>query len=81
MIEWFRKMTGHETYPHQIAAYEALGLTPPQDDLYSAEECFMTGTGAELVPVIEIDDRIVADGKPGPLTLQLIEDYKKLVAA
>lgn len=52
-----------------------------QYDLYAADECFMTGTAAELVPVVEIDDRIVADGKPGPLTLALIEDFRKLVAA
>ncbi len=51
-----------------------------QYDLYAADECFMTGTGAELVPVVEIDDRMVADGKPGPLTLSLIEDFRKLVA-
>ncbi len=52
-----------------------------QYDLYTAAECFMTGTGAELVPVVEIDERIVADGKPGQLTLALIEDFRKLVAS
>jgi branched-chain amino acid aminotransferase len=50
-------------------------------DLYTADECFITGTGAELVPVIEIDGRTVDGGKPGPLTLALIEDFRRLVAA
>jgi len=52
-----------------------------QYDVYTADECFITGSGAELVPVIEIDDRTVSDGKPGPLTLALIEDFRRLVAA
>lgn len=52
-----------------------------QYDLYAADECFITGTGAEVMPVISVDGRIVGDGKPGPITLQLTEDYRKLVAA
>jgi len=52
-----------------------------QYDLYAADECFITGTGAEVMPVISVDGRIIGDGKPGPLTLQLMEDYRKLVAS
>ncbi|MGE5300677.1 MAG: branched-chain-amino-acid transaminase [Acidobacteriota bacterium] len=52
-----------------------------QYDLYTADECFITGTGAEVMPVISVDGRIIGDGKPGPLTLHLMEDYRKLVAA
>lgn len=37
-------------------------------DLYYAEEAFLTGTAAEVTPIREIDDRPVADGKPGPIT-------------
>ena len=44
-------------------------------DLYVAEECFATGTAAEIVPITEIDKRPVGDGKPGPITQQLIEDF------
>jgi branched-chain amino acid aminotransferase len=40
-------------------------------ELYLAEEVFMTGTAAELVPVVEIDDHAVVDGRPGPLTREL----------
>ncbi|MDA8433905.1 MAG: branched-chain-amino-acid transaminase [Nitrospiraceae bacterium] len=51
-----------------------------QYDLYTADECFITGTGAEVMPVIGIDDRAIGEGKPGPLTLRLIDAYRKLVA-
>jgi len=44
-------------------------------DLYVADECFATGTAAELVPITVIDKRPVADGKPGPITKQLLEDF------
>jgi branched-chain amino acid aminotransferase len=54
------------------------GLT--QYDLYTADECFITGTGAEVMPVIGIDDRVIGEGKPGPVTLRLMEAYRKLVA-
>lgn len=47
-------------------------------DLYNAEECFLTGTAAEIVPVVKIDGRKIGDGKPGKITLQLIRDFKKL---
>ena len=49
-------------------------------DLYTADEVFITGTGAEVMPVVEIDGRMIGDGKPGPLTSTLIEDFRRLVA-
>ena len=39
-------------------------------DLFNADECFLTGTGAELVPVVKIDGRVIGTGKPGPVTKQ-----------
>lgn len=45
-------------------------------DLYYADEMFITGTGAEICPVTEIDKRVVGDGKPGPVTKQLMADFK-----
>lgn len=48
-------------------------------DLYVADECFLTGTAAELIPVTKIDGRPVGTGEPGPATRQLIADFKKLV--
>jgi len=50
-------------------------------DLYTAAECFITGSGAEVMPVIEIDDRTIGDGKPGPVTLGLIDDFRKLTTS
>lgn len=51
-----------------------------QYDLYTADECFMTGTGAEIVPVVDVDGRLIGNGRPGPLTLSLIKDFKRLVS-
>jgi branched-chain amino acid aminotransferase len=42
-----------------------------RDELYTAQEAFFTGTAAELTPIREVDDRIVGDGKPGPITKEL----------
>jgi branched-chain amino acid aminotransferase len=47
-----------------------------RQDLYFADEMFITGTGAEVCPVTEIDKREIADGKPGPITRQLIADFR-----
>ena len=45
--------------------------------LYFADEMFITGTGAEVCPVTEIDKRPVGNGKPGPITRQLIADFRE----
>jgi len=47
-------------------------------DLFCADECFLTGTGAEIVPVVKIDGRIIGTGKPGPVTRQLEDEYHAL---
>ena len=47
-------------------------------DLYNADECFLTGTGAEIVPVVKIDERVIGNGKPGPVTKKLVKSYKEL---
>ena len=47
-------------------------------DLFNADECFLTGTGAELIPVVRIDGRVIGTGKPGPITRRLEEDYHAL---
>ncbi len=44
-------------------------------DLYTADEAFLTGTAAELVPIRAVDDRQVGDGKPGPITQKLQQTY------
>ncbi len=44
-------------------------------DVYTADESFLTGTAAEIIPVVSLDRRIIGTGKPGPITQQLIEDF------
>lgn len=48
-------------------------------DVYVADEVFLTGTAAEVIPVVDVDGRQVGDGKPGPITLHLMEEFRKLV--
>jgi branched-chain amino acid aminotransferase len=47
-------------------------------DLFNADECFVTGTGAEIMPVVKIDGRVIGTGKPGPLTRKLVGEYHAL---
>lgn len=48
-------------------------------DLYVADECFLTGTGAELIPVTRIDGRQIGTGQPGPITVRLLEAFHRHV--
>jgi branched-chain amino acid aminotransferase len=47
-------------------------------DLFNADECFVCGTGAEIMPVVKIDGRVIGSGKPGPVTRQLVGEYHAL---
>lgn len=49
-------------------------------DLWIAEECFLTGTAAEVVPVAKIDGREIGHGKPGPVTGRFLDAFHKRVA-
>ncbi|MFA5793787.1 MAG: branched-chain-amino-acid transaminase [Candidatus Brocadiia bacterium] len=65
----------------EIAAkmgYETIETPFTVHDIYTSDECFLTGTGAELIPVIEIDERSVGDGKPGKHFLKLMTAYQKM---
>jgi len=55
---------------------EEMALT--RHDLYIADECFLTGTAAEVIPVVKCDGRVIGNGKPGPITRQLRERYQQL---
>jgi branched-chain amino acid aminotransferase len=48
-------------------------------DIYTADECFLTGTAAEVIPVVEVDGRPIGTGKPGPITHDLRERFHALV--
>ena len=62
----------------QIPAFEK---TLTRHDVYVADECFMTGTAAEIISVVKIDDRLIGDGKPGPVTRKLKELFHQLTLA
>ena len=47
-------------------------------DVFNADECFLTGTGAELIPVTKVDGRVIGTGKPGPVTKSLVKSYHAL---
>jgi branched-chain amino acid aminotransferase len=47
-------------------------------DLYTADEVFVTGTAAEICPIVWIDGRVIGDGKPGKITKLLMEEFRKL---
>lgn len=51
----------------------------PRDALYTADEVFFTGTAAEITPIREIDDRIIGDGRPGPITTRLQDAFFDVV--
>ncbi len=48
-------------------------------DLYTADEVFLTGSAAELMPIVKIDGRVIGNGKPGAITEKIRAEYKKLV--
>ena len=48
-------------------------------DVFNADECFLTGTGAEVIPVIKVDGRIIGTGQPGPVAKNLIAKYREVV--
>ncbi len=65
----------------ELAAEIGLKVTEPnltRYDVFNADECFLTGTGAELIPVVKVDGRVIGAGTPGPFTKQLVERYHAL---
>ncbi len=46
-------------------------------DIYTADECFLTGSAAELIPVVKLDGRAIGDGKPGPVMKRLLERFQE----
>jgi len=50
-----------------------------KDDLFAADECFLTGTAAEVIPVVKIDGKMIGKGKPGDITRKLIQEFREVV--
>lgn len=64
-----------------LARENGLAVSEPnltRYDLFNADECFLTGTGAELIPVVKIDGRVIGSGKPGAVTKDLVTRYHAL---
>lgn len=61
--------------------YEVMERPIPRTELYIADEIFLTGTAAEIVPVIGIDGYVVGSGREGPITKKIRETYEKIVSA
>ena len=53
-------------------------VTMTRFDVYTSDECFLTGTAAEVIPVVEYDRRPIGSGKPGPVTVELVKLFKQL---
>ena len=65
----------------ELAEQSGVSVSEPnltRYDLFNADECFLTGTGAEIMPVVKIDGRVIGNGKPGPLTRKLVTEYHAL---
>jgi branched-chain amino acid aminotransferase len=68
----------------QLATEHGLQVSEPnltRYDLFNADECFLTGTAAELMPVVKIDGREIGTGKPGLVTASLVAQYHALTKA
>jgi branched-chain amino acid aminotransferase len=65
----------------EIAAelgFKTLKADITRQDVYAADECFLTGTAAEIVPVVKADGRLIGNGKPGPITTRIIARFRVL---
>jgi branched-chain amino acid aminotransferase len=65
-----------ELAPHLGLETEEGFITP--QDVFNADECFLTGTAAEVIPVVDLDARKIADGKPGPTTRRIMDEFHAL---
>jgi branched-chain amino acid aminotransferase len=65
----------------EMAAELGIAISEPdmtRYDIFTADECFLTGTAAEVIPVVKLDSRVIGDGVPGPVTRALIERFHQL---
>ncbi len=62
----------------QAAGYAVHEVALQRHDLYIADECFLTGTAAEVVAIVSLDGRMIGSGKPGPITRDLLGRFQKL---
>jgi branched-chain amino acid aminotransferase len=58
--------------------FKTLKADITRHDVYAADECFLTGTAAESVPVVKADGRLIGNGKPGPITMRIIARFREM---
>ena len=58
--------------------HKAVERTITPTDLFTADEAFFTGTAAEVIPVVEVNKRMIGDGKPGSITKSLMHEFEKI---
>lgn len=66
----------------ELAAKEHIKVTETwitRHEVYNADECFLTGTAAEIVPIVKVDGRMIGFGQPGDLTKRLLEKFQGLI--
>ncbi len=59
--------------------YEVIERNLTVTELYEADEAFLTGTGAEIMPIREVNKRKIGEGRIGPITEKILEEFKKIV--
>jgi branched-chain amino acid aminotransferase len=65
----------------ELARHNGMAVSEPnltRYDLFNADECFLTGTGAEIIAVVKIDGRVIGRGQPGPVTGKLVDQFRQL---
>lgn len=68
----------------ELAAEMNIPISEPlmtRYDIYTADECFLTGTAAEIIPAVKLDGRFIGDGKPGQITRRLMARFHQLTAS
>lgn len=60
------------------AGHQVLESVMVRDDIYTAQECFLTGTAAEVIAVISLDGHTIGNGSPGPITRDLMARFRQL---
>jgi branched-chain amino acid aminotransferase len=65
----------------EIAAETGIKVTETditRHDVFTADECFLTGTAAEVIPVVKADGRVIGNGKPGPISIRMIARFREI---
>src|SRR5262245_18175996 len=58
--------------------YKSLKADITRHDVFAADECFLTGTAADIIPVVNVDGRAIGNGKPGPITTRIMARFREM---